>query len=131
MLIVKIEGILKETAVLSFLMKEYTIPCHDGSLINVMLVFQSCTDPLHILPGLSNETFPASSDGTYDVSNKEVEEDIVVIDEGFIAIKEEAAVCVKQEEIPGVRKFPGIKAEPDEVIYVCICLLLDTFHQCP
>jgi len=96
-----------------------------------MLVLQSCTVPLHILPGSSSETFPTSSDGTYDVSNIEVEGDVVVIDEGFMAINEEVAVHIKQEEIPEDINLLCIKPEPDEVSYVCICLLLDTFHQCP
>ena len=38
---------------------------------------------------------------------------------------------IKQEEIPGEITFPDIKSEPDKVSYVCICLLLDTFDQCP
>jgi len=122
LLIVPVEGILQEAAVLSFLLKDYTIPCHERSHINVMLVLQSCTDPLQVLPGLSSETFPTSSDGTYDVSNIEVEKDVVVIDEGFIAINKVAAVPIKPGEILGDINFPGIKPEPDEVSYVCICL---------
>jgi len=96
--------------------------CHDRGHINVTFVFQTCTDSLHILPCSSNQTFPTSSDGTYNVSNIEVEEDVVVKDEGFIAITEEAAVRIKQEEIPEDISFPGIKTEPDEVSYVCIFL---------
>jgi hypothetical protein len=96
-----------------------------------MLVLQSCTDPLHILPGSSSETFPTSSDGTYDVSNTEVEEDVVVIEESVIAINKEEDIGIKQEEIPEDINFPFIKDEPDEVSYVCICMLLDTFYQCP
>jgi hypothetical protein len=99
--------------------------------INVMLVLQSCTDPLQVLPGSSSETFPTSSDGTYDISNIKVEEDEDVIEENFIAINKEADIGIKQEEIPEDITFPDIKAEPDEVSYVCICLLLDTFYQCP
>jgi len=75
--------------------------------------------------------FPTSSEGTYDISNTEVEEDVVVIDEGFIALSEEVALRIKQEEIPADINFPGIKSEPDEVSYVSICLYLDTFYQCP
>jgi len=59
----------KAAAVLSVLMKVHTIPCHDRGHINVMLVLQSCTDPLRVLPSLSSETFPTSSDGAYDVGN--------------------------------------------------------------
>ena len=130
-LTVKMWGTFKAAAVLSVLMKVYSIPCNGSSHINVMFVLQSCTDPLHILPGLSSETFPSSSDGTYDVSNTEVEEDVVVIEESFIAINKEKDIGMKQEEIPQDKTFPDIKPEPDEVSYVCICLLLDTFYHCP
>ena len=94
--------------------------------INVILVLQSCTDPLYILPGSSSEIFPISSDGTYDVGNMKVEEDVDVIEESFIAINKEEDIGIKQEEIPEDITFPDIKAEPDEVSYVCVCILLDT-----
>jgi hypothetical protein len=60
----------------------------------------------------------------------EVEEDVVVIEEGFIAVNEEADIGIKQE-FPEDINFPDIKAEADEVSCVCICLLLDTCYQCP
>jgi len=63
----------KAAAVLSALMKVYTIPCHDRSQINVMLVLEGCTDFLQLVAGSSSETFPASSDGTYDAGNIQVE----------------------------------------------------------
>jgi len=94
--------------------------------INVILVLQSCTDPLYILPSSSNETFATSSDGTYDVGNMKVEEDVDVIEESFIAINKEEDIGIKQEEIPEDITFPDIKAEPDKVSYVCVCILLDT-----
>jgi hypothetical protein len=83
------------------------------------------------MAGSSSEMFPTVSDGTYDVSSIEVEENVVVRDEGFLAISEEVAVRIKQEEIPEDIIFPDIKSEPDEVSYLCICLLVDMFHQCP
>jgi len=95
-----------------------------------MLVLQSCTDSLRVLPGLSSKTFPPSSDGTYDVSNIKVDEDVELVEECFIAINKKADTGIKQEEIPEDITFPEIKSEPHEVSYVCICLLLDTFHQC-
>jgi len=64
-------------------------------------------------------------------SNIEVEDDIDVIEEVFISINEEVDISIKQEEIPRDITFPDIKSEPDEVSYVHICLLLDTFYQCP
>ena len=45
-------------------------------------------------------------------------------------LNEEVPIGIKQEEIPEDISFPNIKAEPHEVSYVCVCLLLDTFYQC-
>jgi len=96
-----------------------------------MLVLQSCTDSLQILPGSSGESNATSSDGACNFSSKEVEEDVDLKEEGFIAVNEEADIGIKQEEIPEDINFPDIKSEPDEVSYVCVCLLLDTIYQSP
>jgi hypothetical protein len=112
----------KEAAVISALMKVYSIACHDRGHINVMLVLQSCTDSLQVLPGSSSEMFPTSSDGTCNFCNTEVEEDVVVKEECFIAIKEELDIDIKKEEIPEDIHFPDIKSEPGEVSYVCVCV---------
>jgi len=130
-LTVKMEGILKTDTVLSALMKVYTIPCHNTGHINVLLVLQSCTDSLQVPPGSSSDTIPTQSDGTCDVSNTAVQQDAVVVEEHSIAINEEAPTGIKQEEISEDESFPHIKAEPHEVSYVCVCLLSDTFYQCP
>jgi hypothetical protein len=66
---------------------------------------------------------------THDVGNAEVEEDVHVIEESFIKMKKDKEIDFKQEEIPEDITFPDIKAEPDEVSYVCICLFLDTYYQ--
>jgi L-alanine-DL-glutamate epimerase-like enolase superfamily enzyme len=121
-LTVKMEGTLKAAAVLSLLVKVCTISCHGWGQNNVMVFLQTCTDPLHILPGSPSETFPTTFDDTYDVSNTEVEEDVVVIEEGFVAVNEEVDIGVKQEEIPEDINFPDINAVPDEVshcVHVC------------
>jgi hypothetical protein len=86
---------------------------------------------MHILPSSSIETFPTSSDGACNFKNIEVEEDVDVKEEGFIAVNEEADIGIKQEEIHEDTAFPDIKTQPVEVSYVCICLYLDTFYQCP
>jgi len=117
----------KAAAILSALMKLYIIPCHDRGYINVMLVLQSSTDSLHILPGSSGESHATSSDGACNFSNTGFEDDVDVIEEGFIAVNEEADIDIKQEEISQDINFPVIKCEPDEVSYVCVCLLLDIF----
>jgi len=119
-LTVKMEGIFRAATVLSVLMIVYTFPCHDTGHINVMLVLQSCTDSLQLLPGSSSETFPTPSDGTCDVSNTAVQQNVVVIEERSIAVNEEAPTGIKQEEIPEDIPFPEIKPEPNEVSYVCV-----------
>ena len=98
--------------------------------ICVVVVLQSCTDSLRVLPTSSSETFPTPSDGTYDVGNMKVEEDVNVIGEIFTAVNKAVDTGIKQEEIPEDITFPDIKSEPDEVSYVCVCLLLDTFYHC-
>jgi len=92
----------KEAALLSALMKMYTIPCHDRVHRNGMLVLQSCADSLQVQPGSSRETFPTSSDGACNFSNTGFGEDVDLKEVGFIAIKEEL----------------DIKSEPEELSYV-------------
>jgi hypothetical protein len=72
--------------------------------------------------------FPTSSDDTYDVSKTEFERNVVVKEEGFIAVNEEVDLGIKQDETAEDKIFPDTKAEPDVVSYVYICLLLDTFY---
>jgi len=121
-LTVILEGISKAATVLPVLMKVYNIPCHDRDLINVMLVLQSSSDSLHIVPGVSSDT-NATSGGVCDFRNREFEEDVDLIEETFVAIHEEVERIIKIEEIAGDITFPDIKSEPDEVSYVCICLV--------
>jgi len=127
---VAVEGISKAATVLPVLIKLSIVPCHDRGYVYVVLVSQSCSDSLHILPGASSET-NATSDRVCNFSRVEDEEDVGVIEEIFISINEEVDRGIKQEEIPGDISFPDIKSEPGEVSYICICLVLDTFYQCP
>ena len=112
----------KEAAVLSAVMKVYIIPCHDSGYINVMLILQIWIDPLHILPGSSDETHATSSDGVCKFSNIDVEEEIDAIEEGFIGVNEEVDIGIKKEVIPEDTTFSAINSEPDEVSYVCVCV---------
>ena len=104
----------KEAAVLSALMKVYTILCHNIGNITIVLDLQSSTDSQHILQG-SHATSPH---GLCYFCNMEVEEDIRVKEESFVAA-DEGAIRIKQEETAEDITFPDIKAEPDEVSYVC------------
>ena len=110
----------KGAAGLSALVKVCAVPCHDRGHINVMLVLQSCTDSLHIPPGSSSEKYGTSSYGACNFSNIEVEEDVDIIEEVFIAVNKEADIGIKQEEIPEEITFSGIKSEPDEVSLMCM-----------
>jgi hypothetical protein len=87
-----------------------------------MLVLQSYTDSLQVMAGSSTYTIPTPSDSTYGVCHVKVEENIDVI--------EEIDIGIKQEEIPEDVPFPGIKSEPNEVSYVCVCLSFHTFYRC-
>jgi hypothetical protein len=89
-----------------------------------VLVLQSCTDPLHILPSSSSQTFPTPSDCTHDVGNTKVEEDVEVIEEHFMGIREKTDTGIKQEEIPEDISSPDIQPAPDKVSYVCMRLVL-------
>jgi len=117
-LTVILQGICKAATVLSVLMKVFTIPCHDRGHINVVLVLQSCSNSLHIVPGSSSETH-ATSGGVCNFGNTDVEEDVDEIEEVFMSINKEVYRGIKQEEIPGHMSFPDIKSEPDTVSYVC------------
>ena len=77
----------KAATVVSILMKVYSIPCHERGQICIVVVLQSCTDSLRVLPTSSSETFPSPSDGTYDIVNINAEEDVDVIEVIFKAIK--------------------------------------------
>jgi len=114
----------KAAAVLSALMKVYTIPCYDRGHIHVMIVLQSCTDPLHILPSSSSVIYATSCN----INNVKVEEDIDIKKECFIPINEEMDLGIKQEEIPEDITFPDVNPEPDEVSYVCMSV---TRHLLP
>jgi hypothetical protein len=88
-----------------------------------MLVLQSCTDPLQILPGSSSETFPASYDGACNFGNVEVGGDVDVKEDSFMATNEKEDIDIKPEEIPEEKNFPDVTSEPDEVSYVCMSVI--------
>jgi hypothetical protein len=80
-----------------------------------MLVLQSCTDPLQVLPGSSSETFPASSDGTYDVGNIKVEEDIDMPEFEAVNVKtEEVTFSEEEEDCIDIKDEEGIYTEEEE-----------------
>jgi len=102
------EGIPKTATVLSALMQMYSIPCHVRGHANVMLVLQSCTDSLQVLPGSSIETFPTSYDCAYDVGNVKVEEELDMQEEELVNVK------IEEEESIDNKHEDGIYSEEEE-----------------
>jgi hypothetical protein len=115
-LTVILEGITKEAAVLSVLMKGCNFPCHDRGHINVMLVSQSCTDSLQVMAGSSCETFPTSCDGTLDIANIKVEEriDIEGEEEEEVNVKTGKIIDSEEEECIDIKFEDGIYSEGEE-----------------
>jgi len=96
-------------------MKVYIIPCPDRGHINVMLVLQSCTDSLQVMAGSSTETFPTSSDGTYDVGNVKFEEHTdVKEEEEEVNVKTEKVTVSEEEECIDIKDEEGTYTEEEE-----------------
>ena len=94
-------------------MKVYIILCHERGHINVMLDLQNCTDSLQVLPGSSCEAF-LSSDGTYDVGNVMVEENIdIKVEEDVNA---EKGASYEEEECIDIKDEKGIYSEEEDYI---------------
>ena len=113
-LTVIMEGISKAATELSVLMKVYTIACHDRGHISVLLVLQSCTDPLQVLSGSSSETFPPSSGGTYDVGNIKFKEEMEMKEEEEVNVKAEKVIGSEEEECMDIREEDGMYCEEEE-----------------
>ena len=114
-LIVLMEGISKAAAVLSVLLKVYTIPCYDRGHVNVMLVLQSCTDPLHILPSSSSDTNAKSSGCTYHIGNMKVEKDFEMQgEEGEVNVKTEKGIASEEEECMGIKDEEVVYSEKED-----------------
>jgi len=109
------EGISKAATELSILMNVRTIPYHDRGYLYVVLVLQSCSDSLHILPSTSSETYAASSDCAYHIGNMEVEEDMGMHgEEEEVNVKTEKCIVSEEEECIGVKDEEGIYSGEEE-----------------
>ena len=83
--------------------------------INVMLVLQSCTDPLHIPPGSSSETYGTSSDCAYHVGNMKVEGDLDMQEEEWeVHVKTEKGIGSEEEECIGIEDEDIYSEEEEE-----------------
>ena len=108
------EGISQAPTIFSVLIKVCTIRCHDRGYINVVLVLQSCSDSLHILPGSSSETNATSSDCAYHVGNVKVEEDLDrQVEEEEVNVKTEKGVGSEEEEGVRIKEEQGMYSEEE------------------
>ena len=83
-------------------------------MINVMLVLQSCTDPLHILPDLTSEKYATASDGTYNVGNMMFGEDLDIKEEEKLNVKAEKNIGSEKMECLGIKYEEGIHSEEEK-----------------
>ena len=80
---------------------------------NVVLVLQSCTDSLQVLPGASCESFPSSSYGTFDVGSIKFEEDIDLKEVEKVYVKAEK-IDSEEEECIDIKDEDAIQSEEEE-----------------
>jgi len=95
-------------------MKVCTIHFMTRGHFSVMLVLQSCTDPLQVLPGSSCETFPSSYDGTCDIGNIQFEEDVDVKEMEKLNVKTEKGIGSEEEECIDIKDEEGVHSEEEE-----------------
>jgi hypothetical protein len=62
----------------------------------------------------STETFPTSSDGTFDVGNIKFEEDVDIQEEGEVNVKTENVIISEEEECKVIKDEEGIYSEEEE-----------------
>ena len=80
-----------------------------------MLVLQSCSDPLYILPCSSSDTNAASSDWAYHIANMKVEVDLDMQgEEGEVNVKTEKVIGCEEEEFIRIKVEEGIYSEEEE-----------------
>ena len=82
--------------------------------VKCVLVLQSCTDPVQVLPGSSCETFPSSSDGTYEVGNIKFEEGMDRKEEEKVNVKAEEGIGSEEVECIDIKDEEGIHSEEEE-----------------
>ena len=82
--------------------------------INVMLVLQSCTDPLHIPPSSSSDTNGTSSDCAYHGGDMKVEEDLDMQEMVEVNVKTEKGRGSEEEECIGIEDEEGICSGEEE-----------------
>ena len=80
-----------------------------------MLVLQSCSDSLHIMPSSSSQTNAASSVCADHIGNMKVEGDVDVQgEEGEVNVKTEKGIGSEEEECTDIKDEEGIYSEEEQ-----------------
>jgi len=82
--------------------------------LNVMLVLQSCSDSLHILPSSSSETNATSSDCACHIGNVKVEKDFDMQEGEEVNVKTEKNILCGEEGCISIKHEKGIYSEEEE-----------------
>jgi hypothetical protein len=100
-----------------------------------MLILQSCANSPKVVSGLCTERRATSSDYVNEGVSTNIEEvtvmDIKVEEIPVVKFEDETAMGIKEEDFPWDVISPTVKAEEDQVSYLCVCPLLDTFYKYP
>jgi hypothetical protein len=67
------------------------------------------------MAGSSTETFPTSSDGTYDIGNIKVEEHVDIKEEEEVNVKTEKGICSEEEKCIDINDEDCIYSEEEKV----------------
>jgi len=81
---------------------------------NVILVLQSCSDSLHILPSSSRETNATSSDCACHIGNVKVEKDFDMQEGEELNLKTEKHILCGEEGCIGIKHEKGRYSEEEE-----------------
>jgi hypothetical protein len=92
-----------------------------------MLVLQSCTNSPNVVSGLCSER----RDEGVGTSVEEVAVMDITIEEVPVIKFEEKTGMDTKEDFPWDVTSSVVKAEHDQVSYLCVCPVLDTFYKYP
>ena len=96
-------------------MNVHTTPHHDRGYLYFVLVLQSCSDSLHILPSSSSDTYAASSDCACHIGTMKVEDDLdMQEEEEEVNVKTEKGMCSEEDECIGIKDVEGRYSKEEE-----------------
>ena len=102
----------KAAAVLSGLIKVCTVPFHDKSSLQCYVGFTELHRFSASTAGFIFETFPTSSDGTYNIGNMNC--DIDIKEEEVVKVKTEKVISSEEEKCIDIKDEEDLHGEEEE-----------------